>query len=209
MQPPTSLYTWQCRDRALECICQIADRADTTLVGRRTTGEQLTHIAVYSTGLLLHAATCWYARPCNVLQQATSLGHKLQLARCLKHPFKHNIWATIDHPSLCWAQVQDLNRALDLCHWFVLSARVMVTQHLAALHTLQRRPPPQLQGPPGLEQRFDSLIARHAPVRQVLEFAAEDCRALWWVQKEMALLVAQLCCNVCVGFACSRRVQGR
>jgi hypothetical protein len=35
------------------------------------------------------------------------------------------------------AQVQWLNRMLDLCHWYLLSTRVMLTQHSAALAALQ------------------------------------------------------------------------
>lgn len=34
-------------------------------------------------------------------------------------------------------QVRFLNRMLDLCHWYLLSARVMLTQHSAALHALE------------------------------------------------------------------------
>jgi hypothetical protein len=36
-------------------------------------------------------------------------------------------------------QVRWLNRMLDLCHWYLLSARVMLTQHSAALHALESR----------------------------------------------------------------------
>lgn len=37
----------------------------------------------------------------------------------------------------CAVQVRWLNRMLDLCHWYLLSARVMLTQHSAALHALE------------------------------------------------------------------------
>lgn len=36
-------------------------------------------------------------------------------------------------------QVRWLNRLLDLCHWYLLSARVMLTQHTAALHSLEQQ----------------------------------------------------------------------
>jgi hypothetical protein len=39
-------------------------------------------------------------------------------------------------PITCLLQVRFLNRMLDLCHWYLLSARVMLTQHSAALHAL-------------------------------------------------------------------------
>jgi hypothetical protein len=32
-----------------------------------------------------------------------------------------------------------MNRLLDLCHWYLLSARVMLTQHTAALHSLEEQ----------------------------------------------------------------------
>jgi hypothetical protein len=40
---------------------------------------------------------------------------------------------------LCLLQVRWLNRLLDLCHWYLLSARVMLTQHTAALHSLEQQ----------------------------------------------------------------------
>jgi len=45
-------------------------------------------------------------------------------------------------------QVAWLNRMLDLCHWYLLSTRVMLTQHSAALAELQVGSRPA-GGPPG------------------------------------------------------------
>jgi hypothetical protein len=44
-----------------------------------------------------------------------------------------------NHTSYHFLQVRWLNRMLDLCHWYLLSARVMLTQHSAALHALESR----------------------------------------------------------------------
>eukprot|EP00877_Chromochloris_zofingiensis_P002194 jgi/Chrzof1/11976/Cz06g16210.t1 len=90
-------------------------------------------------------------------------------------------------------QVKVLNRALDLSHWYLLSARVMLTQHTAALHALHSSNQPRQhkqaghlhlyeahqpqQYPPHLPYLTQNLVLRHAPVRRLIENATEDCRA--------------------------------
>jgi len=88
-------------------------------------------------------------------------------------------------------QAAVLNRALDLTHWYLLSVRVMVTEHIAALHALVGRGAqttathslhPDLRNnpiaaPTQLEHVTESLVLQRAPVRQLLELSAEDCKA--------------------------------
>lgn len=115
--------------------------------------------------------------------------------------------------SLPPAQVRWLNCMLDLCHWYLLSARVMLTQHSAALAALEAgggssgtasssnsssasadtepvvhyhepghksTAPQQPYTPPHQQLASNgatvSLVRRHAPVRELVEGVAEDCR---------------------------------
>lgn len=101
-------------------------------------------------------------------------------------------------------QVRWLNRMLDLCHWYLLSTRVMLTQHSAALYALQgvssssskagaaegqvehyHEPGHKstvLNQPytPPHQQLSDvrplSLVQRHAPLLPLINNIVEDCR---------------------------------
>jgi hypothetical protein len=104
------------------------------------------------------------------------------------------------HPQVRW-----LNRMLDLCHWYLLSTRVMLTQHSAALAALQAansssssptKPdavmhyhepghkstnPQQVYTPPhqqlaGSAATAVSLVRRQARVLDMVKLVAEDCR---------------------------------
>ncbi|WIA16094.1 hypothetical protein OEZ85_012817 [Tetradesmus obliquus] len=111
-------------------------------------------------------------------------------------------------------QVRWLNRMLDLCHWYLLSTRVMLTQHSAALAALQASSsssssnpnrnavlhyhepghkstnPKQVYTPPhqqlaGSAATAVSLVRRQARVLALTKLVAEDCRA-FCVEKNSA-----------------------
>jgi hypothetical protein len=137
----------------------------------------------------LHVS-CWFWRPC-------------KSATCLTKVFLCLPLATITLS----LQVRWLNRMLDLCHWYLLSTRVMLTSHSAALAALQAsssssssvaKPdavmhyhepghkstnPQQVYTPPhqqlaGSAATAVSLIRRQADVLKMVKLVSEDCR---WV----------------------------
>ena len=96
-----------------------------------------------------------------------------------------------------------LNKALDVAHWYVLGLRLMLTQHSAALAALRAAPDASgaaasagaAEAAEGAHPAHDellapppaaaSIVARAAPLRQLLEHLAEDVRA-FCVEKNSA-----------------------
>lgn len=87
--------------------------------------------------------------------------HMLDLC-CAWQRASESFWFWRDH-----AAVDDMNSMMDASHWYVLTLRVMVTQHLAASRLVIEKPGDNVR----------NLIYMKCPVARLLSIVGDNCRA--------------------------------